>query len=105
MVRFPMPLYHAGRLIFGLGGGDASPWRSSSWRSTRAPVHKKIFKSYTYESKPPFGLGLDHQWLGFFQYETGGVFVQYDAGGPRSVPHLRRRADPIEPVRSPRASG
>ena len=27
-------------------------------------------------------MGLDHQWLGFFQHETGGVFVQYNAGGP-----------------------
>jgi len=31
-----------------------------------APVHKKIFTTVTYDSKPPFGLGLDHQWLGFF---------------------------------------
>ena len=47
-----------------------------------APVHKKIFKAVDYDSKPPFGLGLDHQWLGFFQHETGSVFAQYNAGKP-----------------------
>ena len=31
-----------------------------------APVHKKIFTAVKYDTKPPFGLGLDHQWLGFF---------------------------------------
>ena len=36
-----------------------------------APVHKKIFGAIDYKYKPPFGLGLDHQWLGFFQYTTG----------------------------------
>ena len=46
----------------------------------RAPVHKKIFKASTTTRKPPFGLGLDHQWLGFFQYETGDAFAQYGAG-------------------------
>ena len=39
-----------------------------------APVHKKIFGAIDYKDKPPFGLGLDHLWLGFFQYESGAVF-------------------------------
>ena len=45
-----------------------------------APVHKKIFRAIDYECKPPFGLGLDHQWLGFFQYATGGIFARYGSG-------------------------
>jgi hypothetical protein len=48
-----------------------------------APVHKKIFGSIDYYHKPPFGMGLDHQWLGFFQYTTGEVFARYGAGGTR----------------------
>jgi hypothetical protein len=81
MVRFPMPIYHAGRLIFGLGGALLTVAILLIGFEC-APVHKKLFKAYTYESRPPFGLGLDHQWLGFFQHETGGVFVQYNVGGP-----------------------
>jgi hypothetical protein len=79
MVRFPMPIYHAGRLIFGLGGA-AVTFAILLLGFECAPVHKKVFKAYGYDSKPPFGLGLDHQWLGFFQHETGSVFVQYNAG-------------------------
>ena len=51
-----------------------------------APVHKKIFKTVEYDSKPPFGMGLDHQWLGFFQYETGAVFTTVRSRAARSVP-------------------
>jgi hypothetical protein len=53
-----------------------------------APVHKKLFKAYTYDSRPPFGMGLDHQWLGFFQHETGNVFIQYNAGNPDPFHHF-----------------
>ena len=45
-----------------------------------APVHKKIFTTVIYDTKPPFNLGLDHQWLGFFQYETGAVFTTLGSG-------------------------
>ena len=45
-----------------------------------APVHKKVFGSIDYKYKPPFGLGLDHQWLGFFQYTTGTIFARYGSG-------------------------
>ena len=43
-------------------------------------MHKKIFGAIDYQYKPPFGLGLDHQWLGFFQYTTGDVFARYGTG-------------------------
>ena len=79
MVRFPMPVYHVGRLIFGLGGA-AVTMAIVILAFHAAPVHKKIFGSIDYETKPPFGLGLDHQWLGFFQYETGAVFSNLGSG-------------------------
>ena len=47
-----------------------------------APVDKKIFTPSSTTRKPPFGMGLDHQWLGFFQYETGAVFTSLGAGQP-----------------------
>jgi hypothetical protein len=79
MVRFPMPVYHVGRLIFGLGGALAT-MAIVILAFHAAPVHKKIFTAVSYDSKPPFGMGVDHQWLGFFQYETGAVFTTLGAG-------------------------
>jgi hypothetical protein len=79
MVRFPTPIYHLGRLVFGLGGALVTMAIIILAFHT-APVHKKIFGVINYDTKPPFGLGLDHQWLGFFQYETGDVFAQYGSG-------------------------
>jgi hypothetical protein len=81
MVRFPMPIYHAGRLIFGLAGACVT-MAILLVAYECAPVHKKLFTAFEYDAKPPFGAGLDHQWLGFFQHETGTVFVQYNAGSP-----------------------
>jgi hypothetical protein len=81
MVRFPMPIYHAGRFIFGIAGA-AVTLAIILLGFHCAPVHKKLFKAFTYDSKPPFGLGLDHQWLGFFQHETGAVFTDYGRGSP-----------------------
>src|SRR5262245_14233500 len=78
-VRFPTALYHAGRLVFGLAGATVT-MAIVILAFEAAPVHKKVLYFIDYETKPPFGLGLDHQWLGFFQYETGAVFARYGAG-------------------------
>ena len=82
MVRFPTPVYHAGRLFFALATSLVLMAILILSFHT-APVHKNIFGSIDYKRKPPFGLGLDHQWLGFFQYTTGEVFARYGAGGVR----------------------
>jgi hypothetical protein len=82
MVRFPSPVYHAGRLLFALATSLVTMAILILSFHT-APVHKKVFGSIDYKNKPPFGLGLDHQWLGFFQYTTGEVFARYGAGGTR----------------------
>jgi hypothetical protein len=79
MVRFPMPVYHAGRLLFGVAGA-AVTMAVVILAFHAAPVHKKIFTAIDYKTKPPFGLGLDHLWLGFFQYETGAVFSNMGYG-------------------------
>jgi hypothetical protein len=79
MVRFPTPVYHVGRLIFGLAGALVT-MAIVILAFHAAPVHKQIFTAVKYDSKPPFGLGLDHQWLGFFQYETGAVFTRLGVG-------------------------
>ncbi len=79
MVRFPTPIYHLGRFIFGAGGALVTIAIVILAFHT-APVHKKIFTTVKYDTKPPFNMGLDHQWLGFFQYETGAVFTSLGAG-------------------------
>jgi hypothetical protein len=79
MVRFPMPIYHAGRFIFALGTSLVT-MAILILAFHVAPVHKKVFGAIDYKYKPPFGMGLDHQWLGFFQYTTGEVFARYGSG-------------------------
>jgi hypothetical protein len=80
MVKFPTAVYHAGRLVFSVGGA-AVTMAVILLAFHAAPVHKKIFFSIDHKSKPPFGLGLDHLWLSFFQYETGAVFSNLGRGG------------------------
>jgi uncharacterized membrane protein required for colicin V production len=79
MVRFPTPVYHLGRFVFGIGGALVTIAIVILAFHT-APVHKKIFTTVRYDTKPPFSMGLDHQWLGFFQYETGAVFTTFGSG-------------------------
>jgi uncharacterized membrane protein required for colicin V production len=79
MVRFPTAVYHLGRFVFGIGGALVTIAIVILAFHT-APVHKKIFTTVKYDTKPPFGQGLDHQWLGFFQYETGQVFATLGSG-------------------------
>ncbi len=78
-VRFPTPVYHAARLAFSLGTVLVT-FSIILLAFHAAPVHKKIFGYITYDRRPPFGLGLDHQWLGFFQHTTGDIFARYGAG-------------------------
>jgi hypothetical protein len=73
MVRFPSPIYHAGRIFFGFAGSVITI-AIILLAYEAAPVHKKVFTVVDYKYKPPFKLGIDHEWLGFFQYTTGLIF-------------------------------
>ena len=64
LVRFPMPIYHAGRLIFGLAGAVVT-MAIIILAFHAAPVHKKIFGVVDYDSKPPFGFGAGPSVPGF----------------------------------------
>lgn len=79
MVRFPPPVYHAGRIFFGLACSTLTMAFLIVAFET-APVHKKVANVIDYSFRPPFGLGLDHEWLGFFQYSTGLIFADYNSG-------------------------
>jgi hypothetical protein len=76
MVRFPMPVYHIGRVLFAFVGSCIAI--SIVWLAFHtSPVQKKMFGVVDYARKPPFGQGLDHKWLAFFQYTTGQTFAKY----------------------------
>ncbi|WP_406699954.1 hypothetical protein V5E97_14020 [Singulisphaera sp. Ch08] len=79
MVRFPTPVYQLGRLVFGFGGAVVTVAILIVAFET-APVHKKILGVIDFNSKPPFGMGLDRKWLAFFQYTTGLVFAEHVPG-------------------------
>jgi hypothetical protein len=74
MVRFPNPVYQVGRVVFGLATSLVTVAILLLAFET-APVHKKVFGIIDYKTRVPFGLALDHQWLGFFQYTTGMIFA------------------------------
>lgn len=77
MIRFPIPVYHAGRILFGLGAAlVATAFMLICFHT--APVHKKIFNVVGYDTRPPFGMGLDHRFLAFFQHTSGYPFSTYD---------------------------
>jgi hypothetical protein len=79
MVRFPAPVYHLGRVAFGLAGAVLTMAFIMVAFHT-APVHKKIFGAVDYKYGPPFKQALDLNWLGFFQFTSGQVFADYDEG-------------------------
>jgi hypothetical protein len=76
MVRFPTPIYHLGRLFFGLGCGVLTVAILLLGFET-APVHKKIFGVIDYKALVPFKMGIEREWLAFFQYTTGQIFVTH----------------------------
>lgn len=76
MVRFPTPVYHIGRIFFAYAGASLA-MSIFIIAYHNSPVHKKMFGSIDYDSRPPFGQGLDHRWLSFFQYASGQVFARY----------------------------
>ncbi|MGB2608476.1 MAG: hypothetical protein WBC80_05840 [Isosphaeraceae bacterium] len=105
MVRFPVPVYHAGRVFFALATSLVTMAILVLAFHT-APVHKKIFGAIDYKYKPPFGMGLDHQWLGFFQYTTGMIFARYGSGTRDPYGEYGRSGNRRVPVRvfDPRAT-
>lgn len=79
-VRFPNPIYQLTRLFFGFATTVVT-FAIILLAFHAAPVHKKIFGAIDYNTKPPFGMGIDHGWLGFFQFTTGDIFARYGVGG------------------------
>lgn len=79
MVRYPTPVYHVGRIGFALAASVVTAAILILAFET-APVHKKLVGVVDYKYAPPFKMGLDRGWLGFFQYTTGQIFASYGSG-------------------------
>ncbi len=93
MVRFPMPLYHAGRFIFGVLGA-AVTMGMIMIALDASPVHKKILGAMDYKYEPFFKIRLDKEILAFFQHETGRVFT---ARGPADPYHEFGNVNAFDP--------
>ncbi len=76
MVRFPTALYQGGRFAFALGAA-CTMMAIVILAFEVAPVHKKVLGVVDYKFQPPFKMGFDRYWLGFFQYSTGYIFPRY----------------------------
>lgn len=73
LLRFPPPV----KLLFGLIMGLATGILTVGFILVcfhTAPVHKKLFTTVGADTAPPFGLGLDHKWLGFFALSSDRAF-------------------------------
>jgi len=79
MVRFPTPLFHLGRWFFGLACSVLTV-AIILLAFDASPIHKKVFGVIDYKTEVPFGLGIEREWLAFFQYSTGQVFVTHAPG-------------------------
>ena len=78
LVRFPTPVYHIGRWSFALMGATIT-MSVLLLAFHVSPGQKKMFYgAYPYDRKPPFGMGIDWNWLSFFQYTTGQAFASYN---------------------------
>jgi hypothetical protein len=96
MVRFPTPVYHAGRMIFGLGG--ALVMMAMLLLGYQAsPVQKKLLGTWDYKHEPFFKERFDRDFLAFFQYTSGYTFARNGAGDPdpaREFPNRPMLFDP-----------
>ena len=79
MVRFPTPLYHLGRVVF--GGAAAIIMTGMLMLAFQvAPVQKKMLGVFDYSYKPFYGVRFDRDFLAFFQYTSGYTFARNGAG-------------------------
>lgn len=76
VVRLPVPVYHLGRLGFGLAGATTLMAILICGFQT-APVSRKMFGNLDYDFQPPFKLGIDRKWLAFVQWSSGTIFPYY----------------------------
>ena len=96
MVRFPTPLYHLGRVVFGLGAALIT-MAMLLLGYQASPVQKKMLGVMDYAYKPMYTERFDRDYLAFFQYTTGYTFARNgvgDADPAREFPNRPMLFDP-----------
>ena len=97
MVRFPTPVYHIGRVVFGVGGAVIM-MAMLLLGFQASPVQKKMLGTWDYNHKPILGgERFDRDYLAFFQYTTGYTFARNGKGDPdpaREFPNRPLLFDP-----------
>lgn len=83
MVRFPTPVYHLGRLIFGAASAIIMI-AMVILAFEVSPVQKKMLGVFDFGYKPFYGVRFDRDYLAFFQYTSGYTFPRNGAGSPDS---------------------
>ena len=79
MVRFPTPLYHLGRLVFGFGGSVIT-LAMLLLAYQASPVQKKMLGIMDFKYQPFYKARFDRDFLAFFQYTSGYTFARTGAG-------------------------
>ncbi len=79
MVRFPTPVYHAGRFIFAVGGALITI-AMVLLAYQASPVQKKMLGVMDYKYTPFYKERFDRDFLAFFQYTTGYTFARNGVG-------------------------
>ena len=82
MVRFPTPIYHLGRIVFGFGGAVLMI-AVLLLGFQASPVQKKMLGVWNYRYKPTVFMSerFDKDFLAFFQYTSGYTFPRNGKGG------------------------
>jgi hypothetical protein len=79
MVRFPTPVYHVGRVVFGLGASMITMGMLLLGYQA-SPVQKKMLGVMDYKYEPMYKERFDRDFLAFFQYTSGYTFARNGAG-------------------------
>ncbi len=101
MVRFPMPIYHAGRLLFGLAGrlrhhGDRDPGVPAAPRSTRRSSRLRLRQQAAVRS------GAGPPVAGVLPVRDRRGLRPVQRGQPGSVPTTYGQGATVQALRSPR---
>lgn len=81
MVRFPMAVYHPGRILFAVAGA-AIVMGITMLAFEASPTQKQIVGVADYNYEPIFRERYDKDFLGFFQYTSGYTFARNGVGAP-----------------------
>ncbi len=95
MVRFPTPVYHVGRVVFGFGGAVIT-MAMLLLGYQASPVQKKMLGVMDYKYDPMYHRRFDRDLLGFFQYTSGYTFAR-NGVGPEGDPEFPDRPNLFDP--------